>query len=878
MTKGIDIESVEQRLRGMFTAPLPEFYHRRIVFWHDEDEQYKDVIKDIVLPDVKVFVLTPTNNFVLKKLLAHDDLLSNYLIYTNVEYREDEENWLFNIELYSEQFHANRISSWMDEMGITESLELRKSIKRYKKFFESKERRNKIADLNYDITSEAQLHLSVMTVLCDKKEVNPNIILREVFTQGTEESINPVYNKFVQFGADKAFWAFVQKYTGYSSSTNLSDLACHILLTAATRTMREEHFAGLERYISTPHQSYCYDFISEWLNSNDGVEYLYDLAEEVQEWLQLGSRFDKLSEDDLADTACFPCINESILIKLMNNILVGILPVTQIKALIEKRRTFAWYDKTQYYFDGIMQVCNMQEFETVNVHKLHIADPTELWNCYTSYYYVMDTYYRQFHLCYQNSLKQINFKLEELFKKVMGWVENLYTQGYLNKLAESWTNAVAQDMEKTGKVPGISFQENFYASRIKPSANRVFVIISDALRYEVGVSLAKQLKKETKSEVEIKSCQAIFPTVTKFGMAALLPHNKLTVEPRLSGEVQVLADGNPTDAGYRDKILKKANPQSIALKFKDIIAMSRQERSARVKEMKVVYIYHDKIDEASHISDSEVFPACDRAIDEIKNLVRIIANDFGGTRIIITADHGFLYTYNPLNEDSKIDKTTSSLEDVEVERRYIIKKKGKKPEYLLPVKFMNGDTDYEIYTPRENVRIKKKGGSVNFVHGGLSLQEMVVPIIEYHFLRNNSSEYKKNRALYDVRPVQLGLYSAARKIYNLIFSLNFYQKEAVGDNWRAATYLLYFVDSANIKISDTQKIIADKTAKESNGRTFRCTFNLKTQKYSKTNLYYLVIQEESGVEMPVKEEFQIDIALSVDGFDFRIGDGDEDGN
>ncbi len=46
------------------------------------------------------------------------------------------------------------------------------------------------------------------------------------------------------------------------------------------------------------------------------------------------------------------------------------------------------------------------------------------------------------------------------------------------------------------------------------------------------------------------------------------------------------------------------------------------------------------------VAKRAVFPACDDAIAEIKNLVRIIVNEFGGTNILITADHGFLYTYN----------------------------------------------------------------------------------------------------------------------------------------------------------------------------------------------------------------------------------------
>ena len=158
--------------------------------------------------------------------------------------------------------------------------------------------------------------------------------------------------------------------------------------------------------------------------------------------------------------------------------------------------------------------------------------------------------------------------------------------------------------------------------------------------------------------------------------------------------------------------------------------------------MEVVYIYHDKVDIASHTSDSAVFPACDEAISDIKNLVRIIVNEFGGTNIIITADHGFLYTYSPLSEDDKVDKTTPSEQDVEIDRRYLITRKGANPEYLLPVKFLDGQSDFNAFAPRGNVRIKKKGGGLNFVHGGISLQEMVVPIVEYQHLRTATKAYR----------------------------------------------------------------------------------------------------------------------------------------
>ena len=101
----------------------------------------------------------------------------------------------------------------------------------------------------------------------------------------------------------------------------------------------------------------------------------------------------------------------------------------------------------------------------------------------------------------------------------------------------------------------------------------------------------------------------------------------------------------------------------------------------------------------------------------------------------------------------------------------------------------------------------------------------------------------------------------------MIFSLDFYQKEPVGGNREKAAYLLYFTDSNGLQVSDVQKIIADRTSDNGQERTFRCSFNLKSMKFSNTELYALVIEDENGLQVD-RAEFHIDIAFAVDDFDF----------
>ena len=864
----MDADKIIQDLNRRFAAPLPEFYKRRIVAWIDEDQEFADKLDEITINGAKVVALTGTNNFYIKKLLAVDDPTSNYLVYRSFAYESDEDNWLLDVELYGEEFRADLVSLWMDEMGIPQTPALRSGFKQYRKFFNAQARRNKVSAQPVTPATPAQLQMAIMAALAGLKDAKPNAIIKAVLQAGLQKDSNTVYREFVNYGIEEAFWRMAAQGTGYQDvDTDLAQLATHILLTASTRTMRQEFLAGLQMFISSAHQAYCYDFVSDWIHSEDAGD-IYVIAERVEGELKLHQRFMKLQVADLVETEVFPCVNEVILVKLMTEISDHIIDVNTITQTVEKRRTCVWYDDMKNYYEGILQVAKMQAFFKEHSAGFHTVEPAKVWKEYTTEYYIMDTYYREFHKSYSESLKNYHEELSDLFTHVMEKVEGLYTTWFLGQLGNNWSDACADNLREYGRVLEVPQQTDFYRRQVAASDSKVYVIISDALRYEVAATLAEQLQRETQAKVDLKSMQAVFPTITKFGMAALLPHEALSVKLRTgkTDRLEVLADGQSTEASNRDKLLKAADKASVALKYRDIIGMKRADRQALIKGMNVVYIYHDTIDEAGHL-ESSIFSACDTAIEEIKNMVRIIANEWGGANILITADHGFLYTYSPLNEDDKVDKTGFIDRIVEYGRRFAIMMKDSDPDYLQRVKFLEGNTGYSGFAPRENIRIKMTGAGLNFVHGGISLQEMVVPVIEYHFLRNQSKEYKKNKSKYDTKPVEISLLSANRKISNMIFSLNFYQKDAVSGNREAAIYQLYFTDSSGKSISDVQKIIADKTSDNGQDRTFRCSFNLKSLKYSNTDTYYLVIADENGLQVQ-REEFQIDIAFAVDEFDF----------
>ena len=121
----METDKIVLDLNRRFAVPLPEFYERRIIFWHDEEKEYAD----------KLVALTGSNTFAVKKMLSVDDLTSNYVVYCPISYERQEDDWLLDIELYSESYRTDAVSNWMQELDILDNPSMRKLVKHYRKFF-----------------------------------------------------------------------------------------------------------------------------------------------------------------------------------------------------------------------------------------------------------------------------------------------------------------------------------------------------------------------------------------------------------------------------------------------------------------------------------------------------------------------------------------------------------------------------------------------------------------------------------------------------------------------------------------------------------------------------------------------------------------------
>lgn len=858
-------ESIQFNLKERFAAPLPEFYKRRIIFWQDEDREFESTLDELDLPGVNIVKLTGMNNFAVKKLLLHDDLTGNYLIYNPFSYAAPQDDWLRDIELYSEEFRADYYSILMSELNIHASPVMRRTVKLYSTFFDNKERVARLRKIGREYQTPLQLHIDIMAVLAGLSGGSAQDVFIAVLSAGLDEENNAVLNNIEKFGNIEAFWQLVRKYTGFIHEDDkpLGFFASHVLLTALAQTMNPSVLKGLERFISESNRAYCYSIVHEWRNREDNTA-LWDLCRTVEQELQLPSRFDKQEIETLLTGDIFPSIHEIILKRFFSEASEQVVKPDLILKIVENRRTSGWIEHFSDYYDCLYFIAKMQEFYQNNAAGFHIVEPKAVWKLYTENAYELDSFYRHFHYAFGCTLKDSNPLLEDKLKHATEYVEGLYQNWYLKELTGCWTNAISDNLASLGYVSEIAKQRDFYSRYIRPLAGkntRAFVIISDALRYEVAAELCDTLIRTTKGTAKLEAMQAIFPSITKFGMAALLPGRKISVDEDMGVYVEELPTSSTQD---REKVLCIGNSNSVAIQYNDVLSMKRAERRELVSGKEVVYIYHNTIDAIGDKAPTEnkVFEACEDAIQEISNILRIIVNDMQGTDIFITSDHGFLYTYRPLTEGDKISKNTFTGKVYEVGRRYALTEPSATGEYLLPVQLDSeiSGTPVKGYTPQDSTRIKISGGGENYVHGGVSLQELCVPVIVFKNLRTSSKKYV------EVSNAELKLLSESRKVSNLLFSLDFFQRQPVGDKVQPCAYTIYMTDDEGVPVSDRQTVIADRTSLNASDRVFRVRFNLKAGAYDSKKIYRLVIANDTDV--PEEVEFHIDIAFADDfGFD-----------
>jgi uncharacterized protein (TIGR02687 family) len=275
----------------------------------------------------------------------------------------------------------------------------------------------------------------------------------------------------------------------------------------------------------------------------------------------------------------------------------------------------------------------------------------------------------------------------------------------------------------------------------------------------------------------------VLPSYTKLGMASLLPNKALEYRGK-----EIFVDGISSEGlEKRNKILQSKCEDSLALNYEDFIKFSREEARELIKGKRVLYIYHNKIDSIGDKQSSEnsVFNAVEETVIEIKKLVKYLSDRLNTTNIIVTADHGFLYRRDDMENVDKVD--TSSFDKnriIDTTKRFILSDQELALDNSLD-NIHSFDMNYVLgqrhsplfaYVPKTDLRFKLQGGGLNFVHGGASPQEIVIPVLTYNHRRNEKTLEKKG---IKYGKVNVSVINDRKKITGSKFKVKIFQTEKV---------------------------------------------------------------------------------------------------
>jgi uncharacterized protein (TIGR02687 family) len=852
----MELNEIIETLTQTYSNPLSDHQKRRIVFWLDKDQEFLDVIEEIDIPDVTIHRLTEANSFQTKYLLEEEDVDTNYLIYTTEELIT-EDNWLIDTYLYSQSFYADKVSIIMRDIGIDSSL--RSIVKKYKKFFGSKDRVRKLKAFGITQFTEETFEVALMSVLCNVKTPNFEDVLKAVLMDTVDEEENKFITEIEKFVDIKAFWKYVSKYYGFEQSEpSLKKLMTHLTVTTLSHSIKEEHLLNVKDYVAHSNRTNSLVFIDRWMHHKDDSASYDALVRQIEKDINLRDIVQQMNIDEFKKDDVFPYFDQAIIQYIYNGLKSQHEDYEEYKSLIRLRRAKHFYSEYQYFYEALYNTVEMYAFKKEYPMGIPKQSMKDMHKSYIDSYYIMDSLYRRFYNAFDQA------EQDERLDELQRMIEYLYTNWFMSELNTNWSSSIQEEVKDEWAIDGVVKQQEFYRNYVDPkvrNGDRVFVIISDALRYDVGVEVADRLEVETRGSSQVETMLSVIPSVTKLGMASLLPHRSIEFDDNGS----VLVNGQSSQGiQERMKLLQSVNEDSIAVSFAEMDAMGKSGRREYFKGKKVIYIYHNTIDATGDHASTEkfTFDAVDKAISEIYYIVKMIRDDLSGTNIFITADHGFIYQRKPLEESDKIEKVDFSIN--EVKRRYLLSRESAMVDGLLRIPLngiISNDQEWNAYVPKSTIRFKMKGQGVNFVHGGASLQEVVVPLITFKNARRGQKHSQ------ETQKVDIKLTNTSRKITNSIFKLDFFQTEKVGGKMTPRTVNVFMVDDQEEKISNEEVVIADKITEKPEERMFKLRFALKTQDYDKNKNYYLVVKDmETGV---VLERIPFTISLGISNeFDF----------
>ena len=694
----------------------------RIVFWEDADGEFADDIASFESDGVEVVVIAG-NEFAVKRRVLLDEPDTKFLLYRAGGAPENREDFLLDVKLANMNFSNSRAAEWAQECGVPLEYENvldghvgLASVPAVKASLNTLFSNSSWLD---DGTSKDDVELAILAAACGVDTAPHRIDARRrvalAVVKGYALDSREPWDAIRLGALESVLWRELRAGFGYvSEEPGVSDFALSCVTSACSNITGDAPSLNTEASV----------LLSDMSQNTSHRRAFEELMRKTQGFLEDKYQLRGLSRAALIDNPFLPQVDRWIVEGIASQVANGEDCSEEIRATVAKRKFTPWYGEAEASYDALAAAASLiagcRRFDD---EKALAEDASSILSRYVDSWCEIDAGYRRFH-------EALGHDLLSDFSDVRKAVEPRYGR-FLGDLAALWQAKVTE----AGQWPptnSVTLQRRFYPDVAMQSyGERVAVIISDALRYESGAELTFLLENGSpRYQATITPMLAMAPTYTQLGMAALLPGDALGIEIATQGAT---VDGmSAAGLANRDKILSKGDVTGLCVQASDLLhgGFVGQESAD------LLYVYHNRIDETGDAakSEREVFKATRDAFGEIRKLVKmLVAEDYD--TVLITADHGYLYQDGDPSGFMYVDDSLLSAAvtagDGSRTRRFALGKSLHDSDQMM--RFSAAQLglagDFEVWIPKGIRRMRLQGSGARFVHGGITLQEAVVPVI-----------------------------------------------------------------------------------------------------------------------------------------------------
>lgn len=774
------------------------FDKHRIVFWYDTKQELRSDFEALSIPDVEKLEIA-NNEYGLKHRILREAPEQKFLLYKEGPQPEDLDNWLLDVQLAHGEFRTDQVAIWLSELEL--GLEFAEVAQAHAEFFQALKRKEALKKLLKSDDTAGQLRLKMLAV-CAGSEPRMDSVVETLLQQLAEDRDDGI-RLIERCGLDSFLWEQLTRFYSYEASEpSLRDFVIELFKSC--------YAMGTDGDVKLTGDALV--FLKRWKDSRQFEQGFETLSAECAEVLGIEQDLGKRDFRDLVELDYFRLIDQKIISDLVRAVVGRTVTSGDVALWVRQRRQGHWYGEFRHLYEAIEFAARFVQM--LGEARLTMDSLSDGVQRYSRSWYQLDQLYRKF--TYHVRMSGQASLMGELSEQV----ENLYSNNYLLKLGDGFQ--VHVDAAQRWEAYPVVQQKAFFEHWVRPylrKDKRICVIISDAMRYEIGDELLGLIRQEDRYSAELEPALSTLPSYTQLGMAALLPNKSLAIADNDTGTV--LVEGQSSQGTVnRTKILQAAlDGRGQAVKAEDFMQLNREDSRELLKGNDVLYIYHNRIDHTGDKmhSEGQAFEAAEQTLDDLIRLIKKLTAA-NANNLLITADHGFIYQNRELDESDFLGDAVSG-DDIRYRDRRFVLGKGLSASpafHHFSSEQLGLDGEMEVQIPKSINRLRLKGSGSRFVHGGASLQEVVIPVLKVN---------KKRQS--DVSAVEVDILRGASSVITSgQLAVTLYQSGPVTEKVQPRHLRAGIYTQSGELISDSHELSFDLTSENPRERELQVRFVL----------------------------------------------------